>query len=48
MNLEKIIKDNYNLDIINITKNEDSSDGNVYNSDILSPTIRWELLVQVC
>lgn len=31
MNLEKIIKDNYNLDIINITKNEDSSDGNVYN-----------------
>ncbi len=31
MNLEKRIKDNYNLDIIDITKNEDSSDGNVYN-----------------
>lgn len=31
MDLEKIIKDNYNLDIISITKNEDSSDGNVYN-----------------
>ena len=31
MNLESIIKDNYNLNIISIYKNEDSTDGNVYN-----------------
>lgn len=32
MDLKKIITDNYNLDIIEITKNEDSTDGNVYNT----------------
>ena len=36
MNLESIIKDNYNLNIISINKNEDSTDGNVYNIKTLN------------
>ena len=31
MNLENIIKNNYNLNIISVDKNEDSTDGNVYD-----------------
>lgn len=31
MNLEDVIKRNYNLDVISINKNLDSTDGNVYN-----------------
>ena len=31
MKLEECIRKNYGLDIVSITKNEDSSDGNVYN-----------------
>ena len=36
MDLENVIKNNYNLDIISIIKNEDSTDGNVYNIDTSS------------
>ena len=31
MNFENIVKSSYNLNILSIKKNEDSTDGNVYN-----------------
>ena len=36
MNLETIIKENYFLDLISLEKNNDSSDGNVYNVETLN------------
>ena len=34
--MENVIKSEYDLDIINIIKNEDSTDGNVYNIETSS------------